>query len=69
MSKMYFYFSKVCDAHGVPIYATNRFSDCEGLQTLHLYQGALFQALVLRPRAEFLITLEDDMVITDDFYR
>ncbi|CAL4152815.1 unnamed protein product [Meganyctiphanes norvegica] len=59
----------VCDAHGVSIYATDRYSDCEGLQSLHLYQAALFMALVLRPRAEFIITLEDDMLITDGFYK
>ncbi|XP_063601200.1 uncharacterized protein LOC134777306 [Penaeus indicus] len=60
---------EVCASHGVPFEATERSSDCEGLHVALLYQSALSAALILRPKAQVVVTLEDDMLVEDEFYR
>nr|XP_053648502.1 uncharacterized protein LOC128699790 [Cherax quadricarinatus] len=60
---------QVCESHGVYLEETQRSSDCAALHITLLYESALTAALVLRPRAEYFITLEDDMVLKPTFYR
>ncbi|KAK8384127.1 hypothetical protein O3P69_016091 [Scylla paramamosain] len=55
--------------HGVHLEITGRSSDCMGLHVARLYESALMASLILRPKASFFITLEDDMVVLPFFYR
>ncbi|XP_063888760.1 protein O-linked-mannose beta-1,2-N-acetylglucosaminyltransferase 1-like [Scylla paramamosain] len=59
----------VCKSHGVHLEITGRSSDCMGLHVARLYESALMASLILRPKASFFITLEDDMVVLPFFYR
>ncbi|XP_071541045.1 uncharacterized protein [Panulirus ornatus] len=61
--------TKVCESHGVQLEATGRASDCLGLHVSRLYESALRATLILKPRASFIITLEDDMEVFPTFYR
>ncbi|XP_050729084.1 uncharacterized protein LOC127004905 isoform X2 [Eriocheir sinensis] len=59
----------VCQSHGVHLEPTGRASDCMGLHVTRLYESALRAALILRPKATFIVTLEDDMEVFPSFYR
>nr|XP_045617135.1 uncharacterized protein LOC123769838 isoform X1 [Procambarus clarkii]XP_045617136.1 uncharacterized protein LOC123769838 isoform X2 [Procambarus clarkii] len=60
---------KVCESHGVQVEETGRASDCTGLHIARLYESALTASLILRPKADYFIILEDDMIVAPTFYR
>ncbi|KAG7166180.1 O-linked-mannose beta-1-2-N-acetylglucosaminyltransferase 1-like 21 [Homarus americanus] len=59
----------VCESHGVQLEETDRSSDCEGLHVTRLYESSIMTTLILRPKHQFFIILEDDMEVLPTFYR
>ncbi|XP_068214763.1 protein O-linked-mannose beta-1,2-N-acetylglucosaminyltransferase 1-like [Palaemon carinicauda] len=59
----------VCRSHGVFFEETGRASDCSALHKTRLYESALRASHILRPKAQFFLVLEDDMVVERDLFR